>query len=418
MGVQSEFDLAHALYPALATGDRDALDALLHPEFVGETTPGLPFGLGRTYRGSTEMRRDFWAVIGREFDLSARPTDFQELADGRLLVVGHYVGTARKTGSPLDAQFMHVLSFSDHQIIGLTQLTDSHCWVEALAAAAQPECSDTAPSGPDPTGIESGSLTTLTFSVASGVARIHLNRPEIANSLNVAAGRELRIVAQACAEDPEVRAVLITGEGRRFSGGGDISLFAATEHEELPGLLDAMISDYHTALGVLCRIEVPVVCAVQGAAAGGSLGLLYASDIVIAAAGTKFALGYVGIGLGSDGGNSWFLPRLVGPARAALMMLENQVLDAEEALRYGLISDVVEPEALIGRATELAERLAAGPTRSLGTIRSLLRNSWSAGLEDHLEAERRTMVQVAATHDAAEGISAFIQKRRPTFRGD
>jgi 2-(1,2-epoxy-1,2-dihydrophenyl)acetyl-CoA isomerase len=261
------------------------------------------------------------------------------------------------------------------------------------------------------------SLTTLTYAVTTGVARIHLNRPGSSNAIDVAMARDLRVAATECAADATVRALLITGAGARFCAGGDITMFAETPRAELPGLLDGLISDYHVALTTLADLDVPIVCAVQRAAAGGGLGLLYAADIVIASDDAKFAVGYGGIGLSADGGNSWYLPRLVGPRVAAQMFLENRVLTAGEALTFGLVSELVPAARLAEQAEATAARLATGPTQAFALMRRLLRDTWTSELAGHLHSERAAMVQAAQTDDAAEGIAAFTGKRRPDFTG-
>ena len=397
--------LAHALYAALASGDHAALDQLLHSEFVGETTEGLPLGLGGRYEGPKAMRRNFWGAIGRAYDAAAEPSDVQVLADGRVLVIGRYRGSARSTGTKFEADFVHVLTLRDGQIAGLTQLTDSARWAEALQAT---------PDNAASIGLDE--LTTLTFSVSNGLAHITLDRPDAANAINRAVTRDLRAVAQHCASDPAICVVLITGNGERFCAGGDIQLFAGTAHQDLPHLLDEMITDYHVALDTLANLRVPVVCGVQGAAAGGGLGLLHVSDIVVVGDDAKFAVGYSALGLSSDGGNTWFLPRLVGAAKAAQLFFQNRVLSAAEALEYGMVSEVVAPSDVSDRALHVAEQLAAGPTQAFATMRGLLRSAWDRTLTDQLDSERRTIVALAATQDAAEGIAAFAQKRSPEFR--
>jgi 2-(1,2-epoxy-1,2-dihydrophenyl)acetyl-CoA isomerase len=260
-------------------------------------------------------------------------------------------------------------------------------------------------------------LTTLTYAVTDGVARIHLDRPESSNAIDVVMARDLRAVATDCAADSTVRAVLITGAGARFCAGGDITLFAGTPRDELPGLLDGLITDYHVALTTFAALEVPIVCAVQRAAAGGGLGLLYAADIVIASDDAKFAVGYGGIGLSADGGNSWYLPRLVGPRVAAQMFLQNRVLTAAEALAFGMVSELVPADRLAEQAEAAVARLAAGPTQAYALMRRLLRDTWTSELGGQLHSERAAMVQAAGTGDAAEGIAAFAGKRPPAFRG-
>ena len=400
--------LARLLYPALATGDRAALDELLALDFVGDTTPGLPLELGGHYESARSMRREFWGTIARSFDLRAEPDSFDALSADRVLVTGVYRGSARSTGRKFEAPFTHTITTSDNRITSLTQLTDSAAWQAAL---------EPLPNTAGPTTNVGGSDDPVTFSIVEGVARLRLNRGPEANAIDEAVARGIREAADRCSREPSIRVLLITGAGDRFSAGGDLKLFAGCDPTELPELLDSMITDYHIGLAQLASLPIPVVCVVQGAVAGGALGLMHASDIVLAAEGTKFALGFSALALSGDGGSTWYLPRLIGPKPAALLYLENRVLGAQEALRLGLVSEVLAPEAVAQRTEALVATLAAGPTKALGAIRLLLRRSAESGLVDQLDAERRTLVAMARLPDAAEGIAAFVDKRRPAFQG-
>jgi 2-(1,2-epoxy-1,2-dihydrophenyl)acetyl-CoA isomerase len=384
-------DIARALYPALATGDRTALEALLSPDFVGDTEPGLPLGLGGRYDGPTAMRREFWGAVGRAFDVQALPDIFTETR-GEVAVQGTYVGTARSTGRRFEAPFTHTLTVRNGRITALTQRTVAKPWTDAL-------------------------LEVLTLTTTDGLAHVHLSRPEVANAIDVRMARDLRTATESIKADGSVRAVLLTGEGDRFCVGGDIGLFAATEHPDLPALLDGMITDYHVALRTLAELPVPVVCGVQGAAGGGGLGMLWASDVVVVGDGARLALGYPAIGLSSDGGSTWYLPRLVGPARAAQLFFQNRVLSAGEALDLGLVSEVVPREQVAARAMEIATGLAQGPTQAFATVRRLLRDAWHSTLPEALEAERSTIVELASSHDAFEGLQSFAARRPPAFTG-
>jgi 2-(1,2-epoxy-1,2-dihydrophenyl)acetyl-CoA isomerase len=320
------------------------------------------------------------------------------LDDGRLLVRGRYTGKSNSTGGRLDAEFVHVLSFADGRISGLEQLTDSDRWHQALAPV-------------------DGELETVQFTVTDGVGAIRLNRPAARNALNQTVADELYEVALRCAARRDLRALLITGNGPAFTVGGDISVFAEAGDGELPGLLRRMTTPYHDALRILSELDVPIVAAVHGAVAGGGLGLLYSADIALAAEGAKFATGFAALGLSGDGGNSWFLPRLVGPKRAAELYFEQRVLDAHEAAEWGLVSRVVPADVLQEQAESIARRLAGGPTRAYGEIRKLLRDSWSSTLPDQLSAESAAIARTADTADASRAIAAFLAKSTPTFEG-
>lgn len=390
--------LATALYGALASGDRDSLERLLHPEFEGHATEGLPLELGGTYRGPEAMRREFWGRIAKNFAARAEPAEFGLLDDGRLLVRGRYTGKAIDGGAPLDAEFVHLLSFMDGRISALVQLTDSGRWNEALAASG-------------------GEGRTLSCTVTDGLGVLHLDRPDARNALNPALCDELHEVALRLADRTDLRALLITGSGPVFTVGGDITVFGQAEDGQLPELLRRMTSAYHETLRILSRLDAPVVTAVHGAVAGGGLGLLHVADIAFAAEGTKFSTGFTGLGLSGDGGNSWFLPRLVGPRRAAELYFEQRVLTAREAADWGLVSHVVPAGELGERALATARRLAAGPTRAYGEIRRLLRDSWRTTLSEALTAETDALARTAATSDAQRAVSAFLTKSTPEFQG-
>ena len=390
--------LARQLYRALKIGDQDALTALLHEKFVGVTTEGLPLGLGGTYVSPGAMRRDFWGRIAHHYNAWAEPIEFRVLDDGQMLVLGRYTGKSKESGAVLDAAFAHVLRFDDGKIVHLEQFTDSQHWSDALTGGKQP-------------------LSVIQFEITDGLARICLNRPEANNAIDVDMARDLAEVATRCAENPEVRAVLLCANGARFTTGGDLAFLGGLPREELPNTLRRMIDDFHLAITRFTDLAVPVVCAVRGAAAGGGLGLLYCSDIVIAGEDCRFALGFGALGLTPDGGNTWFLPRLVGPRRAAALFLQQQVLTGVEAEQWGLTTQTV-PDAKVDEvALAIARKLANGPTRAFANARRLLRDSWTASLPDQLAAERNSLTSVAATLDATEGISAFTAKRTPQFHG-
>ncbi len=408
---QLAVQMAAQLYEALAAGDADRLRALLHPSFTGRTTAGLPLGLGGDYDSPEAMTRDFWWSIGRHYRARAEPERFLPLADGGLLVLGRYTGTARAGGGRLDAAFAHVLRFTDGRISELAQYTDSARWAAALPppAAAPPAAAPLAAGGRD--------LRVVRYDVDDGVATIRLDRPDAGNTIDLTLVEDFYEAVSRAAGSPGVRAILLGGTGGSLSAGGDLAMFAGLPRAELPGRLRRMIDLWHLALERLTRIDSPVVCAVQGAAAGGGLGLLYAADVVVAAEDSRFALGYAAIGLASDGGNTWFLPRLVGLRRAQQLMLLNRRLTAPEALDWGLVTEIVPAAEVEDRARALARQLAAGPTQAFGRMKRLLRDSWTADLPTQLSAETTQMSEAGASDDAAEGIAAFAAKRTPTFHG-
>lgn len=297
-------------------------------------------------------------------------------------------------GHRLDAAFAHLITVEAGQIRALEQFTDTAHWRDA-----------------------GGPLRTVSLVVADGVATLRLNRPEHGNAINPDMAADLLEAATLIAENSAVRAVLIAGNGPNFTVGGDLAVFAGTAREELPDRLRRMIDSYHLAIERLTSIDAPVVAAVRGGAGGGGLGLMYAADIVVAADDARFALGYGALGLTADGGNTWFLPRMVGMRRAQELFLLNRRLTAEEALQFGLVSRVVASDAVEAEATALAAKLAAGPTLAYGAVRRMLRQSGETGLSDQLDAEKESIIAAARSDDAAEGIAAFMAKRRPHFHG-
>ena len=389
---------AQNLYAALAAGDRDALNALLHPDFVGHAAQGMPLGMGGEHVGPEAMQTNLWWRIGENFRVRAQPGHFEGLDDGRLMVTGSYLGTARRTGKALDAAFIHVLSFAlDGRICALRQLTDTAAWHAAL-------------DGPVP-------LETIDYSVQGGVATVCLNRPEVRNAIDLRVAQETLEVARRIAADDTVRAVLICGNGPSLSVGGDIGYFLDGRSEAFGDLLQKMTTPFHEGFEILSRVNVPIVTAAHGAVAGGGLGYVYAADIVLAAEGTRFVTAFAGLGLTGDGGGTWHLPRLIGPRRAAAAYLRNIPITDTEALEWGLINEIVPEAELRDRATALATELAHGPTAAYGRIRQLLRESSGNDLPSQFAAETQGLKFAGDTADAAAAIAAFAQKRTPEFTG-
>lgn len=256
----------------------------------------------------------------------------------------------------------------------------------------------------------------LTFEQEAQVARITLNRPDAANALDLPTTRELLHAAIRCDEDPDIRAVLITGAGRMFCAGGDLKGFAAAG-DQLPALLKEMTTYLHAAVTRFARMDAPVIAAVNGMAAGGGLSLAVAADLVLAAASAKFTLAYTAAGLSPDGSSTYMLPRLIGLRRTRELMLTNRVLTADEAVEIGMIDRVVPDADLMTEAETLARDLSAGPTRAYGAVKRLLHESFNDTLEGQMEREARAIVEMVKTADGSGGIAAFLAKRKPTFTG-
>jgi len=258
---------------------------------------------------------------------------------------------------------------------------------------------------------------TLLFEVEHGVARITLNRPEAANSLNLVMARELMQTAFRCDEDRSVRALVIGATGRFFCAGGDIASFAASGRD-MPVLVKEITTYLHAAVSVFARMRAPVVMAVAGTAAGAGMSLACAGDLAVAGESSTFLMAYTGVGLVPDGSSTWYLPRLVGRRRTLELMLVNRALSAREALDWGIVNEVVPDAEGNARALELAQRLASGATESFGATKRLLLASATESLETQMELESRAIAAAARTSDAQEGVRAFLEKRAPAFLGE
>ena len=244
------------------------------------------------------------------------------------------------------------------------------------------------------------------------VLTITLNRPEVFTAFNAALHAGLRGALEQAAA-PDVRAVVITGAGRGFCAGQDLK-----EFQEMPeSIQDRLERTYHPNIRAIRALEKPVIAAVNGPCAGAGLSLAAACDIRIAADVATFVPGFIGIGLIPDSGGSWFIHRLLGFARAFEWMTSNRKLTAAEAHAWGLVSEVVEAEALPARAAELAATYAALPTRGIGLTKRLFEHAYDASLEDQLALEAELQQEATGTADFAEGVQAFLQKRPPRFSG-
>ena len=245
-----------------------------------------------------------------------------------------------------------------------------------------------------------------------GVLTITLNRLDVLNAFNAPMHAALAKALKE-ARDPDVRAVILTGAGRGFCVGQDL-----TEFREAPGDIgERLRSNYHPNVLAIRALEKPVIAAVNGVAAGAGLSFACACDIRIAADSATFVPAFVNIGLVPDSGGTYFIARLLGPARAFEWMSSGRRLAAAEAQAWGLVSEVVEPEALESRAEDLAARLAAMPTRGIGMTKRLFDRAVESSLEQQLELEAQLQSAATQTDDFREGIAAFLEKREPRFTG-
>ncbi|MBW8054563.1 MAG: enoyl-CoA hydratase [Nitrospira sp.] len=257
----------------------------------------------------------------------------------------------------------------------------------------------------------------IIFDVQDRVARITLNRPNAANSINLELARELMDAAIRCDANPGIRSVLLTGAGdKMFSAGGDLKIFAAYG-AEIAFALKEITTYLHSAISHFSRMDAPLIVAVNGVAAGAGMSLAVAGDMVLAAESAKFTMAYTAAALSPDGSATYFVPRLIGLRRAQELMLTNRSLSAREAMEWGLVNNVIADSKLLSEAEMLARSLADGPTLALGAVKQLLNESFSGSLETQMELEARMIARMAKTHDSREGISAFVEKRPPHFTG-
>jgi 2-(1,2-epoxy-1,2-dihydrophenyl)acetyl-CoA isomerase len=244
------------------------------------------------------------------------------------------------------------------------------------------------------------------------VLTITLNRPDVLNAFN----REMHMALGAAlkeARDAEIRAVVLTGAGRGFCVGQDL-----TEFREAPGDIgDRLRGNYHPNVLAIRALEKPVIAAVNGAAAGAGLSFACACDIRLASDAASFVPAFINIGLVPDSGGTYFTARLLGPARAFEWMTSGRRLTAEEALEWGLVSEVLRAEDLAARAAELAAQLAAMPTRGIGMTKRLFDRTGDATLDEQLEWEAQLQSAATKTGDFREGVAAFLEKREPRFEG-
>jgi len=257
-------------------------------------------------------------------------------------------------------------------------------------------------------------LTTLDYTRHEGVATLTLNRPQVLNSFCAAMHADLSAAFTAIEQDPAVRCVVLTGAGRGFCAGQDLDEARAMGGADAGETLERL---YNPLILRMRRLPVPIVGSVNGVAAGAGASLALACDIVLAARSAKFIQAFVRIGLVPDAGSTWFLPRLVGDARARALAMTGDPIDAAQAAEWGLIWRCVDDAALAGETQALAARLAALPTRAIALIKQAFLAGACNDLTAQLRLERELQRSAGAGADAREGIAAFIEKRPPSFSG-
>jgi len=257
-------------------------------------------------------------------------------------------------------------------------------------------------------------MTNILFSVDNAIAKIKLNRPEVLNSFNMPMAKELQAALDECRDNKAIRCVLITGEGRAFSAGQDLAAAIAPGTE----IKQIVREQYNPIILKLRELEKPVVCAVNGVAAGAGASIAFACDITMAASSASFIQSFSKIGLIPDSAGTFFLPRLIGLQRATALTMLGDKITAQQAMEYGLIYKVFPDESLMAEAEKTAMQLASMPTKGLGYTKRLLNASLHHNLEEQLQMEEEIQDKAAKTYDYNEGVKAFLEKRKPVFKGE
>jgi 2-(1,2-epoxy-1,2-dihydrophenyl)acetyl-CoA isomerase len=255
----------------------------------------------------------------------------------------------------------------------------------------------------------------INFKIENSVGCIELNRPDVLNSFNREMALQLQDILRQCQDDSNVRAIHLTGAGRAFCAGQDLAEAIATDG---PGLRTIVSEHYNPIISLIREIEKPVVCGVNGVAAGAGANIALACDIVFAAASSSFIQAFSKIGLIPDSGGTFFLPRLVGMQRATALMMLGDKVSASDAVQMGMIYKCCDDDKLMSESIDCATKLAAMPTMGLGYTKRALNRSMTNDLEQQLAMEEELQVLSGLTYDYNEGVSAFLEKRKPVFKGE
>jgi 2-(1,2-epoxy-1,2-dihydrophenyl)acetyl-CoA isomerase len=259
-------------------------------------------------------------------------------------------------------------------------------------------------------------MSKIIVSTANGVATVRLNDPPSLNALSAPMAAELSEALGRLSEDSSVRALVLTGTGRAFCAGGDVQSFY-DNRDDPAEIMQAVLDGLHGAVGRLIDAPFPTIAAINGVVAGAGMGIALATDLAVAAESAMFTMAYTGIGVSPDGSSTFFLPRLVGTRVAMEMILTNKRVSSEEALALGIVNSVVPDGEVEDAVNGLAAKLASGPTLAYVRARKLIRSSLASDPFTQMDAEAAGIMAAGETKDFYEGISAFIEKRRPTFTG-
>lgn len=258
---------------------------------------------------------------------------------------------------------------------------------------------------------------TIEYSVNNNVAILTLNRPDSLNCFTAQMHLEVKQVMKTVREDANIRCLLLTGAGRGFCAGQDLNDRDVNTGQSAPDLGESVENNYNPLIRALTSLEKPVICAVNGVAAGAGASIALACDIVLAARSASFIQAFSKIGLVPDSGGTWSLPRALGLPRAKALALLGEKLSAEQAQQWGMIWQCIDNEELMPQAIKMAEHLATQPTKGLSRIKMLLNESFSNSLHLQLELEKNAMRELGKSNDYREGVAAFIAKRPPKFEG-
>jgi 2-(1,2-epoxy-1,2-dihydrophenyl)acetyl-CoA isomerase len=259
-------------------------------------------------------------------------------------------------------------------------------------------------------------MSQVVVDISRGIATLRLNDPASMNALSVSMGAEFDAAMDELVADRTVRVLVVTGTGRGFSAGGDVQAFydqREAPHETMQAVLDGL----HGSVSKLLTAPFPTIAAINGVVAGAGMGLAMATDLAVAVDTAVFTMAYTGIGVSPDGSSTFFLPRLVGTRRAMELILTNRVLSAPEALDLGIVNEVIAEDDFDAAIGKLAGRLGKGPTLAYVRARELLMASYGNDPFTQMDAEAAFILAAASTDDFYEGISAFVEKRRPGFTG-
>lgn len=254
----------------------------------------------------------------------------------------------------------------------------------------------------------------LLYEVQDGVATITLNRPDVFNAFNDQQSYDLQDALKQVSRDSNVRVVILTGAGKAFCSGQDLKAIASASKRDLSESLEKR---YNPIIRAMRNLPKPIICKLNGVAAGAGCSLALACDMVVASSKASMIEVFVNVGLVLDSGSSFFLPRAVGSLKAFELSTLGSKVSAEEALQLGMVNKVVEPEELDAAVAELALRFAGGPTKAIGLMKKMLNKSFSSTLDEMLDYEAHCQKIAGNSEDYKEGVTAFNEKRKPQFKG-